>query len=290
MLLSDYGLPRIVAALLLSTALFAQYSAPRVIARVRIPHLKESSGVAASRKHPGVFWTHNDSGGGAWLYAFDRSGRDLGRFAVRGAKARDWEDIAIGPGHRIYIGDIGDNRSTLKGVTVYRIPEPDPKDNSRVTADAEAFRFRYPDGPHDAETLMVHPQSGDLYIVTKARGEDRDTLVFKAKAPLKSGTLTRVAALKLPNTSVFTLLLGRINGGDISPDGSSVVICDYFKAWEAVLPKGAKDFDAIWKAEWKDLALGDRDQGEAICYRHDGKAVLAASEGSPFPLIEAVRR
>ena len=88
---------------------------------------------AAGSPLPGVilvfFWTHNDSGGGAWLYAFDRSGQSLGRWAVPGARANDWEDIAAGPGPKrgesyLYIGDIGDNNSRRPYVTVYRIPEP----------------------------------------------------------------------------------------------------------------------------------------------------------------------
>jgi hypothetical protein len=137
---------------------------------------------------------------------------------------------------------------------------------------------------------MVHPRTGDMYVVTKARGEDGSTLVFKAEAPLKSGGLTLVAALELPNTSVFTLLVGRITGGDISPDGTRVVLCDYFQAWEAVLPPDAKGFDAIWTAPWTELPLGQQGQREAICYRHDGKAVLATREGSPFPLVELTQK
>jgi hypothetical protein len=280
-------MPLLPAFLLL---LFSNYAAPRVIARVDIPRLDESSGVVASRKHPGVFWTHNDSGGGAWLYAFDRSGRSLGRFAVQGAKARDWEDIAIGPGSQLYIGDIGDNRSSRKFIEVYRLPEPEPGEGKGIVNVSETLRFTYPDRPRDAEAMMVHPRTGDLYLITKARGEERRTFVYKASAPLKSGELTRVAELQLPGTSVITLLVGQITGGDISPDGTRIVICDYFDAWEAVLPKGAKRFDSIWTARWEKLTLGPRDQGEAICYRHDGKAVLATSEGSPFPLIELVRK
>jgi hypothetical protein len=152
--------------------------------------------------------------------------------------------------------------------------------------------MEYPDRAHDAEALMIHPKSGDLYIVTKARGEDEDTLVFKASAPLKPGRtvmLKRVAKLNLPNTSVFTLLIGRITGGDISPDGSRVALCDYLKAWEAELPRGAPDFDTIWTAAWLEIDIGQRVQGEAIAYRHDGNALLATSEGRPFPLIEVER-
>jgi hypothetical protein len=290
---------RPLALLLLSTAAAAQYRPPKVIANIDIPHLRESSGLAASRVHRGVFWSHNDSGGGAWLYAFDRSGKSFGRWSVPGARANDWEAISTGPGPRagtsyLYIGDIGDNESKRTFVTVYRVPEPaalnsDPK----RTSGAEPIRLVYPDGPHDAEALMVHPRSGDLYIVTKARGSDADTSVYKAAAPLRAREKTimkRVAKLELPNTSVFTLLIGRVTGADISPDGKRVAVCDYLKAWEAELPAGARSFDAIWTARWLEIDTGQRAQGEAIAYRHDGKAILTTSEGQPFPLTEAERK
>jgi hypothetical protein len=65
-----------------------------------------------------------------------------------------------------------------------------------------------------------------------------------------------------------------------------VVLCDYFRAHEAVLPEG-RSFDDIWRQEWKPVELAPRIQGEAICYRHDGRALLATSESAPCPLQEA---
>lgn len=274
----------------------AQYHRAREIAQVAVRGLTESSGLAASRSRPGVFWTHNDSGDEPWLYAFDRSGKNRGRVRVRGAKAFDWEALSLGPGPKpqvdyLYIGEIGDNDRARKELLVYRVPEPPA--GATQTETAETLRFTFPDGPHDAEALMVHPASGDLYIVTKARGMDSATAVYKAAAPLKAGkavALKHLTDVDLPDASPFTLLVGRISGGDISPDGKRVIVCDYFGAYEAVLPDGSGNFDAIWKARWNTLEVPGRRQGEAICYRHDGKAVLATSEGSPFPLIEAERQ
>lgn len=289
---------RAIALVLLVPFAVAQYNPPHVLAKVDISYLNESSGLAASRRHPGVLWSHNDSGGGPWLYAFDRAGKSLGRWRVPGAQSSDWEDIALGPGPKkdssyLYIGDIGDNNSGRKFITVYRVPEPDnPSARAGMTAAAEAIRLEYPDRPHDAEALLIHPRSGDLYIVTKARGRDGETTVYKAAAPLSTRSRTRlkrVAALSLPNTNVFTLLIGRITGGDMSPDGTRVALCDYLGAWEAELPAGARNFDAVWTSKWRDIDIGKRPQGEAIAYRHDGGALLATSEGKPFPLIEVTR-
>lgn len=276
--------------LLLATALLATLANRQVV---------ESSGIAASRRHPGVYWTHNDSGDGPFVYAFDRTGKDLGKWLVRGAQAIDWEDMAAGPGPEsgksyLYLGDIGDNNRQRPEVVVYRVEEPDVRLAARETAPAAAFRFRYPDGRHDAEALLVHPKSGDLYIVSKARGADAVTGVYKARAPLKSGalqTLEKIAELHFPGESAITLLIGRVTGGDISPDGRRVILCDYFHGYEMTLPENAGQvFDDIWGRTMAVVDLGQRKQGEAVCYRLDGKAVLATSEGTPCPLFETVLR
>jgi hypothetical protein len=285
----------IATCLLVGALALAQYEAPAVLATLRVAGLDESSGLAASRAFPGVFWSHNDSGDGPYIYAFDRAGKGLGRWAVRGARAIDWEDIAIAPsrngGWQLYLGDIGNNVRARKEITVYRVAEPNPHESAGSTKPAEAIRLRYPDEAHDAECLMVHPKTGDLYIVTKARGSDSDTIVYKAVAPLRvtrPNLLRQVAILDLPS-SPLTLLVGRVTGGDISPDGQRVILCGYFSGWETRLPSGTKSFDAIWATRWEDVALGSRHQGESVCYRHDGWAVLATSEGLEAPLIEVLR-
>lgn len=267
------------------SAAAAQYGGPKTLAEIDVKGLKESSGVVASRKHPGVFWTHNDGEGGPYLFAIDREGKRRGRVRIAGAAMYDWEDIAAGPGG-LYIGDIGDNARKRKQIIVYRVAEPHP--DADVSKRAETIRLTYPDGPHDAEALLVHPKSGDIYIVTKARGKDARTLVFKA--PAGGGEVRRVAEIDFPNASLMSLIIGRVTGGDISPDGRTVALCDYFRGWEASLPRGARTFDTIWAAEWRPVDIGSRKQGEAIAFRHDGQALIATSEGKPFPLIEVERK
>lgn len=274
------------------------YGAPTVIAHLENSDVDESSGIVASRRNPGLFWTHNDSGGAPLLYLFDRKGRDLGTWRVRGATATDWEDIAIGPGpvrgrSYLYIGDIGDNRRSRREVVVFRVEEPAagrPGATSETQMSAP-LRFRYSDAPHDAEALAVHPHTGDIYIIVKARGEETRTSVYRARAPHRTGSVTTFKLLgdvNLPAESELVLLIGRATGADISPDGRRVVICDYLRAYEAVLPTNA-GFDAIWRQPFTALSLGPRKQGEAVCYRLDGRALLATSEGRPCPLIETVR-
>ena len=275
------------------------YGPPRVLGRLDDPAINESSGIVASRTNPGLYWTHNDSGDGPNIYALDEHGARRGTWRVRGASARDWEDIAAGPGSQsgssyLYIGDIGDNEARRSDVIVYRVKEPtiEPVDSSSnklkplVTDDAEVIRLRYPDGPHDAESLLVHPVTGDLYIVSKI--PFANPVVYKAPAPLNTDgltTLQRIAELNVPS-----LFGGLVTGGDISPDGLRVALCDYLDGYELVIADTRTPFDQIWKQPLKPLDLGKRKQGEAIAYRLDGRALLATSEGAHPPLIEVVRR
>ncbi len=275
----------------------SDYGAPVQVALLKDKVIKESSGLAASRSVPGIYWTHNDSGDGPFIYAFDTRGVLRGVWRVSGASAYDWEDMAAGPGpvagkNYLYIGDIGDNGEKRPEVIVYRVPEPivgtgnNDKAKTSSTEPTEAIHLRYPDGSHDAEALLVHPITGTIYIVTKTLFGNPG--IYEAATPFKAGgtiTLARIGTLAVPS-----LLGGIITGGAISPDGRRVAFCDYMQGYEAVLPDTKAAFNTIWKRPLTSFALGSRKQGESITYRLDGKALLATSEGSPMPLIQVIRR
>lgn len=275
----------------------SSYGPPTTIATLKNKSISESSGLAASRATRGAYWTHNDSGDGPFIYAFDSRGVSFGAFRVTGAEARDWEDIALGPGPQrersyLYIGDIGDNNGARPEIVVYRVAEPSLSATTRkltksrpgTTERAEAIRLQYPDGKFDAEALLLHPVTGHIYIVTKAL--IANAVVYEAVPPFTGGEaikMTRIGEVRVPS-----LFGGVITGGSISPDGRRVAFCDYFQGYELVSANSA-NFNDIWKQKMIGFDLGKRKQGEAITYRYDGKAVLATSEGKQSPLIE-VRR
>ena len=260
------------------------YGPPVLLGRLD-PAVDESSGLAASRRNPGLLWTHNDSGDDPVVYCADRQARSCGTWRVTGATARDWEDAAVGPGPQpgrsyLYLGDIGDNLRNLSQVVVYRVPEPAapaaPGAGRGATEAAERIVLRYADGPHDAEALLVHPVTGDVYVVTK---EPLTAGVYKAAG----GVLERIASLSVG--------IGVVTGGDISPDGRRVALCTYASGFELTLP-GAPDagFDAVWRQPLRAVDLPTRTQGEAVAYRLDGNALLTTSEMPPAPLQEVERR
>jgi hypothetical protein len=289
---------RFLAAAAMLVIAQSQAQTARVLARLEDRAISESSGIVASRANAGIFWTHNDSGDGPVLYAFDREGHRMGRFNVTGATAHDWEDISVGRGPvaerwYLYVADTGDNPRNRREVMVYRVEEPKPNPECRTgcaTAAATAIRLKYPDGPHNAEALLVHPVSGDLYIVSKSGGGDANTTVYVARArDLSAGVtaLTALASLDIPER-IFRTMVGGITGGDISPDGRRVALCDYIRMYEAALPPGAA-FDDIWKQAFTPAKVQLGPQTEAICYTPDGQTLLTTSEGGPCVLTEIVR-
>jgi hypothetical protein len=274
------------------------YDKPKVVGKIESAEIKESSGIAASKCQPDVFWTHNDSGDDAFIFAINKKGEKLGTWKVAGAKASDWEDIAeikTPDGECVlYIGDIGNNTRIRDEFTIYRVREPQvlpenessSKKNPQNTESAEAIKFVYPDMRHDAETLMVHPVSGDIYILSKRLSGA--SAVYKLKSNFDLSKTNKLE--KLADFSVPAIPNGFLTGGDIAPDGKRVVVCDYFNAYELTLPESAKNFDEIWKETPLTVELGPREQGEAVAYSADGKSIFAGSENKKSPLIEVKRK
>ena len=189
--------------------------------------ITESSGLAASRRHPGILWTIEDSGAEPVLHATDTTGADLGTWRVTGAANLDWEALAIGDcpaGSCLFIGDIGDNRATRAQVTIYRIAEPDPEAPSRRTRPATRVAVTYPGGPRDAEAMVVLP-GGDLLIVSKSRNSAPHLYrvpsgAWRAPTPARASDL---GPLPIPSGSLADL----VTDAALSPDGRRVAIRTY---------------------------------------------------------------
>jgi hypothetical protein len=243
-------------------------------------------------------WTHNDSGDDAFIFAINNEGDSLGTWKVTNAGNIDWEDISAYKDKSgkcfLYIGEIGDNKAKRHEHLVYRVQEPlvvpaglnSNRKEPLITENAEMLRFAYPDYDQDAETLMVHPNTGDIYVVTKRvsgpAGVYRIEPDFNTTETQRAEQITEISVPAVPN--------GFVTGGDISPDGRRVILCDYTQAYELVLPEGTPSFDDIWKQKPEAVELGRRAVGEAVCYSSDGTAIFATSERLNSPLIEIKRR
>jgi hypothetical protein len=207
-------------------ALCARFGEVVETGAIAAAELVEVSGMVSSRAHSGVVYAHNDAGDGATIFAMDETGGDLGPYTVTGVDPRDWEDIAVGPlpgsgRPALYLGDIGDNRAERSSVRVMRVAEPEtmPDGDGGELGPTEVFRFEYPDGPADAEALIVDPRSGDVVIVTSpADGAPR---IYSAAAD----ELVDGSTITLTDEGEIASLRGsKVNAGDISPDGSFILL------------------------------------------------------------------
>ncbi|MFI5756200.1 WD40 repeat domain-containing protein [Streptomyces sp. NPDC051569] len=225
------------------------------------PRITESSGLAASRVHPGVYWTHNDSDDGPYVYAVDsRTGETVATITLRGiGEPRDVEAISIGPDGDIYVGDIGDNlNGTWDHVWIYRFPEPEQLKDATVRA--TQFTVKYADGPRNAEALMVDPVTGRVYIASK--NEDGGGL-YEGPARLTSS-----------GTNVFRRIgeVPWVTDGAFSPDGKELVLRSYFSARGYVWKNGRLGADHAVHAPFQG-------QAESVTYTADGSALMFGSEG-----------
>jgi hypothetical protein len=188
---------------------------------VELRDLPEASGVAASRRTPGVFWAHNDSGEPI-LFALDRTGTITARVGVTGARVDDWEDIAVGPcagDTCLYIADIGDNDGRRKSITIYRTREPGIGD--RATAPVERFHAIYPDTPHDAEALIVTPRE-EVLVITK--GDPGPVAVYRIPQLRASDTPLRLERIAGPPSGAELSARDRPTAADVSPDSAWIAI------------------------------------------------------------------
>ncbi|MEU6538067.1 WD40 repeat domain-containing protein [Streptomyces sp. NPDC047000] len=234
---------------------------------IKDPRIKESSGLAASHLHPGIYWTHNDSDDGPYLYAVDSStGKTVATVTLSGiGRPRDVEAISIGPGNEIYVGDIGDNLDgTWPYVWIYKLPEPKKLVNQTVRA--TQYIVKYSNGARNAESLAVQPKTGRVYIIDKK--EDGGHLYEGPAELTASGTniFKPVAAVDLWATDAA-----------FSPDGGQLAVRGYF---------GGILYDwnggAIKRKQRLDVPL--QGQGESVSYSADGTKLMYGSEGTDSPV------
>lgn len=287
----------IITGLFVSTAVAVcpDFSPGIISGKVAHASLDEVSGIAASRHNPGVIYAHNDKGGSARIWAFNTRGTHLGTFNLTAATNRDFEDLAIGPGpifgaDYLYVADVGNNKALIDFTfTIYRVLEPSvtarqsPADVNLITYDTLAIR--YPDSKrHGCETILSDPLNGDLYLCTRDRwGDDNGVMkVYRYPAPQNPAvtfTLLHVADVQLTKGEMAV-------GGDVSLDGSSVII----------RTKGTDERILLWQRDagtllWQAfsntmcvLPQTNEPQGEAICFDAISCGYYTVSEGRNQPI------
>lgn len=243
--------------------------------RLAEPELNELSGIVALDSG---LWAHNDSGDEARVFRLDEAGATQAVVRLEGVQAFDWEDMTgAGPAAgELFVGDIGDNEGIRNEVTVLRfaVPEPPPVGEVTIPAgDIQTITLRYPDGPRDAETLLVDPATRDIVIVHKRFGGASE--VYQApEADWADGEaeLERIGIVEVGDTP-----LDATTAGDVGADGQVVALRTY--AAVLVFPRDEDQSlaEALVENEPCDAPTRLEVQGEAITFTQEG--YLTVSEG-----------
>lgn len=281
-----------------------RYGVPQVVCELEEKKINESSGLAASNRHPGLFWTHNDSGDKPRLFAFDMEGKHRGTSYLRGAEAKDWEDMGsfVINGHAcLFIADVGNNiRPERQNYVIYVAQEPDsPKKDCSVL---QRIKFVYEDGKlHNCEAVAIDVKRREFLLFEK---HDMDVQQEATPTPnnvwlvkwdttkRQQGAVARkigsieVRPIGVPIVSELLRLRAKnaITGADISPDGHRAIVVTYFGGLEICRAPDQDWAQAIQNPSHR-VALPVRKQGESVCYGSDGITLFLTSEKTPCPLF-----
>lgn len=257
--------------------------------------IDEASGIEVSRKYPNRLYHINDSGGGQFFYISDLKGDNTQKIGIdgKGIKKSDFEDIGVGKCFDkscLFIGDIGDNKARKYSVEIIVIEELEQYGNT--VEPLRRIKLKYPDGPHNAEGLSVHP-NGDIYIVTKEENlrdfEAYPAKVYKLPAEKWQGstgktiTLDRVGGIDLQILDPPATAYGQVvSAFDIAPDGKSFLLLTYENAFEFNIDlseQKIKPTDKLKKGQdYNIVELKSLPQQESIAYMPSGNAFLYDTE------------
>ncbi len=268
------------------------YSQPIRIGLCDDKRLCEVSGLVPITGLERCYWVHNDSGDKPRILGIRETGEVIADIRVRAA-ATDWEDIAKGPGPKsssdaraptcLFVADTGNNDRTRQELVVWRFREPElPKalaspdaamqEAAFDTEPATGLRFRYPGKARDCEAMIVHPETGQIYLLTK---EILGGTVFRIEGSL-AGIQNKL------QTAEEVCGIGRtmITAADLSTDGKKLLVRTYLEVQLYLLPVG-KPFEEIFTQPKINLPTSLLEvQGESICFDSD-ESVVTVSEANP---------
>lgn len=290
----------LTAGLLLLAATFVraenppEFSGPAMTGTLAEPRNLEASGLAASRRTPGLLWTHNDSGGDPVLYALNGDGSLRGSVKLAGVINRDWEDIAafsLDGQSWLLVADTGDNNARYAQSSLHVLVEPDVIALSRArpfgTKPSYTINFVYEDGPRDCEAVAVDPRERAVYLLTK---RDSPTRLYRLSLAAASPAQPAVArflgaawafphpvGLERLSPMVSISFPGWPTGMDFMPDGSGAVVLTYGAVYFFPRTPGESWATALARKP-SVLPPFSLPQAEAVAISPDGADIYLASE------------
>jgi hypothetical protein len=272
----------------------ADPAGPRLVALITEPVLDEISGLAVSRRHPDLLWTHNDSGDAPQIHAVGTDGSLRATVRLRGVDNIDYEDIAafeLDGEPYLMVGDVGDNGGVRRELQLHVLREPE----AVVDGEAEVawtIRFRWPDGPRDCESVAVDPVRGEVLLASKRRVpaelfrlplRPTGRVLTAERVGLLAG-IVQPTAEDLAQHPVYGRYRAQVTAIDLSPDRRSLALLTYRQAylyrrgdgedWASAIRRRPQSLDMPWLA-----------QAEAIAFDLEGRTVWVSSERLPAPLL-----
>ncbi|MEH6420278.1 hypothetical protein [Pseudomonas sp. CGJS7] len=260
------------------------------------PQLSEISGLAASRRHPGVLWMHDDGGNPERLFAVAANGDRLATLRIEGVTKTDWEDIAafdLDGRHYLLIADTGDNGGLRRSLQLHIVEEPERIENARLKP-AWSIAFRWPDGARDCEAVAVDVARKQVLLISKKRQPPElfSLPLMPAGNALQTATkLGELAGVPQPdpelrkNNPTRARLQGQITAADIAPDGNTLAVMTYRylllyprqpdQSWAQAVAGTPRVRDLPWLP-----------QAEALGWAADGRSLYATGEFIPAPLYQ----
>ena len=285
--------------------------------RLRSTALTETSGLAVSRRDPGVLWAVNDGGHVPALHALTRDGRPLGVWPLT-VRDRDWEDLAafrLDGEPFLLIADTGDNARRRDGVVLHLVPEPVPRGPGAAPgatlAPERSVRFRYEDGAHDVEAVAVDETTGTIWLLTKepARdghgiaggvytlsladfpdADDADDADDAARVARRAATLAPVPRDLVSGlaAALTGIDLEQPTAFDIAADGTSACLLTYRRV-RCFERADGEDWSETLVRPGRAFAPHGLAQAEALALSEDGETLFFTSEG-PLPPLRVRRR
>lgn len=268
------------------------------LGEVANPALDEISGLAQSQRNHKIYWAHNDSGSGAYLYAFDEQGQDLAKLTLNGIGNRDWEDLASFTWQGkpwLLVGEVGDNEAHHPELRLHLLEEPELQAgvHDYTLEPTRSFHFVYPEGPRDCESIAVDMEREEILILSK-----RDVPARLYRLPLNADTSTALYTLEfldtvpqIPQPTMADELrypkFGRWSSQptalDLAPDGRSAAVLTY-KALYIFPREPGQSWAQALAGTPQQFILPDLAQAESLVYM-DATHVLVSSEKRPSPLV-----
>ncbi|HEY0708271.1 MAG TPA: hypothetical protein VGG33_15810 [Polyangia bacterium] len=262
----------------------AVWGQPTTLGRVSAAGLDALSGMAASWRNQGIVYVHNDRDRPV-IHALNEMAGLVATLTLTGATVRDVEDMAVSrcPGGTcLYLADIGNNVNPREEFAIYRAIEPAlvaASMPSQQALPAERFAFRYADGAHNAESLIVDPNGGGVYIVTKVNAG-----MPSAAYRLMTFVAGQVnVAMKLADLPVPRANDTPATSGTAHPCGAGFLLRTGNTLYDFRIAPGAP-FEQAFRATPIAIPVATEQQGEAVTYRADGRAIYTTSEGASPPL------